>query len=344
MDPRRRSYWDLYDFSVGKGLEIGPLHRAMATREEAQVHYVDVLDREGLVRHYADDPAVPAERIPEIDYPLIQSDGRTLDLVEATAAGAPFDWVIASHVIEHVPDVIGWLRELAEIVVDDGVLVLAVPDRRYCFDAHRPPTTLGQMVAAHRRGDRRPAVGSVFDYFADSVDYDIKALWRGELPSLDRRIHDSALTWAKVEAAEAGEYVDCHVWLFSPDSFLQQLHDLRASGLSSWYVERLEPTPRNDLEFRVLLRRLPRGSDAIAPLDAEVTSPLRLPAWLHESRVQVDELDAKVRRLQARLDRRNTELARLRRSPAVGRPGPAARRGRLDRVLGAVRSRLRRVR
>src|SRR4051794_725388 len=149
MDPRRQGIWELNDFSRGHGLEVGPLHRSIVHREEGDVSYVDVLDRDGLVEHYRNDPHVPAEAIPEIDFHLIQDDGRTLSLVEAAKPGAPFDWVMASHVIEHVPDVIGWLDELAELVVDDGKLVLVVPDKRYCFDVHRPPTTVGQMIAAN---------------------------------------------------------------------------------------------------------------------------------------------------------------------------------------------------
>src|SRR3954451_18224252 len=190
MDARRRNYWDLCDFgSAGRGLEIGPLHRPMVRRDEAQVSYLDVLDRDRLLEHYAEDPVVVAEDIPEVDFFLIQPDGRTLSLAEAVKDAAPFEWVMASHVIEHVPDLIGWLAQVAEIVVDGGALVLAVPDRRYCFDVHRPPTTVGQMIAAHEAGVQRPTPGSVYDYFAPPVRAAAQALGRGEYPALARRIH-----------------------------------------------------------------------------------------------------------------------------------------------------------
>ncbi|THI93750.1 hypothetical protein E7Z54_20625 [Nocardioides sp.] len=48
----------------------------------------------------------------------------------AAQAGAPFDWVFASRVIEHVPDLVGWLEQTESLVVEDGALVLVVPDRR----------------------------------------------------------------------------------------------------------------------------------------------------------------------------------------------------------------------
>ena len=130
-DSRRRTIWGLFDFSQGRGLEIGPLHSAIAERGRADVSYLDVFSRDELVETYRDDPLVDTGLIPEIDY-CLSDGGRIRPLDEASAPGAPFDWVMASHVVEHVPDLVTWLRQLAAVVCDDGALVLAVPDRRYC--------------------------------------------------------------------------------------------------------------------------------------------------------------------------------------------------------------------
>ena len=315
MEARRRRYWALCDFAQGRGLEVGPLARAIVGRDEADVSYVDVLDRDGLVQHYAGDPNVPADAIPEIDYHLIQEDGRTLSLAEAVKGGAPFDWVMASHVIEHVPDLIGWLAQLAEVVVDDGVLVLAVPDRRYCFDAHRPPTTVGQLVAAHEAGDIRPSIAAVYDYFSCSVDVDVRALWKGSAPTYSRRIHTLDEARLHVERTQAGEYVDCHVWLFSPDSFLNQMSELRRTGRSAWAVDLIVPTPRNDLEFQVRMRRLPRTTEmTVHDLPGEVVSPADMPDWVEERTRghRVDLLERRVAQLERRLESRAAKLRRLR--------------------------------
>ncbi len=164
--PRRQRLWELQDFSPGRGLEIGPLHDAIVRKDQADVRYVDIQDQAGLRAYYDDHTGIPVETIPEIDYPLTQPDGRIASLVEACSAGAPFDWVVASHVVEHVPDLIGWLAQLGEVVVDGGSLVLVVPDRRYCFDVHRPPTSVGAMLEAHLLGAVRPGVRAVYDNYS----------------------------------------------------------------------------------------------------------------------------------------------------------------------------------
>ena len=181
------------------------------------------------------------ENIPAIDYVLIQPDGRTLSIAEAAKPGAPYDWIVASHVIEHVPDVIGWLSDLAEIAVDDGALVLVVPDQRFTFDVHRPLTTVGQMLQAHQDGDQRPSVRAVYDHYSATVAYNGQEAWRGSAPTFDAPAHPWWQAAEEVERSLGGDYVDCHVWLFTPESFLRQMRELRRGGHSTWYVEKILP-------------------------------------------------------------------------------------------------------
>lgn len=315
MDPRRQLFWDLHDFSRGRGLEIGPLTRALVHRHEGDVHYVDVHDQEGLRAAYADQPSVDKSLIPVIDYTIIQPDGSALSLSAAAAAGAPFEWVVASHVIEHVPDVIGWLADIAELVSDDGVLVLAVPDRRYCFDVHRPPTSVGAMLQAHRSGDVVPSVRAVYDHFSRAVDNHATELWAGIVPTYARTIHTREEALERVEESIAGRYVDCHVWIFTAELFLEQMRELRRTGLSSWMVEALEPAGPGVEEFRVKMRRLPRSADATADVPGEVQPAHERPDWLEQIMLgdRVPALERRVAVLEDRLERRRTKNETLRR-------------------------------
>ena len=209
------------DFSSGRGLEIGPLFDPLVRRDKADVRYVDIRSAADLREHYRDDPAVPVEQIVDVDYVLVRND-TVVSLPEACAEGVPFQWVLASHVIEHVPDLIGWLADLATIMDDGARLSLVIPDRRYTFDVLRPATTVGDMLLAHDCGDTRPSVRAVFDHFNSCVKTSVTELWDGKVPTVDAAIYTRPQASELVERSRQGEYVDCHVWLFTPQSFIEQ--------------------------------------------------------------------------------------------------------------------------
>lgn len=261
MTDRRARLLDPLDTRNGHGLEIGPLHQPVAVKDECDVTYVDIHFAAGLREYYATHPGTPIEEILEVDYALIE-EGRTRTLAEATAPAAPFDWVVASHVVEHVPDMIGWLQDVAEVLVDGGLLSLAVPDRRYCFDARRPPTTVGQLLLAHHHGDDRPSVRAVFDHYHAAVRTTPTEAWRQGQPGPETTIFPLEMARdMTARSVDERRYMDCHVWLFTPQEFVEQLAVLARLGHSDFTVAGLIPTDVDDMEFFVTLRRLPRGLD-----------------------------------------------------------------------------------
>lgn len=249
----------LADLVAGRGLEIGPLDRAIAEKPDFDVRYVDVFDTDGIRAHYRDDPHVDVRRIPDVDFPLQTAAGSMQTLAEAAAPASPYRWVLASHVIEHVPDLIGWLADVAAVLDDGGRLILAIPDRRFTFDSLRPPTTVGQMIQAHLTGDRTPALRAVFDHFRSAVHVGSPERWAGRPVGETDVIHGLAEAMAKTEVARTGEYVDCHVWLFTPEEFVVQMNDLSELGLTDLYVSALVPTARDEIEYYAALSRMPRG-------------------------------------------------------------------------------------
>lgn len=320
-DQRTRRLQELFDFGQGRGLEVGPLAHPVARKGEVDVEYVDVFDREALMKHYAG-RAFDVEDIPEMDYTLWDGE-RVRTLGEAVADGAPFDWVFASHVLEHVPDAVGWLRDIASVTAPGGALVLAVPDQRFTFDYHRPPTSVGQLLQAFESQDVVPSVRAVYDHFSSVVSVKPAELWSGVVPGREARIHKTlGPAQANAERAAKGEYVDCHVWLFTPQTFRDQLAELAELGLVDWYVEELVETPRNQIEFHVLLRRGPRPADVPAH-ESEA------PAWTlrerehQEALRQVAELDGRLagqpraEQLQRRVQRQRKRIERLERELAT---------------------------
>ena len=79
---------------------------------------------------------------------FVWTSGPMADAVPSDLHGT-FGAFIASHVIEHTTDFIGFLDAAATLLAPDGVVILAVPDKRYCFDYFRPLTTTGKVLDAH---------------------------------------------------------------------------------------------------------------------------------------------------------------------------------------------------
>jgi SAM-dependent methyltransferase len=354
LNPRQALLWGMYDFSRGHGLEIGPLHACIAPREHADVRYVDVFDREQLVANTLGDDAVDSDLIPEIDFPLFDGE-RVRSIPEVIGPDERFDWVMASHVIEHVPDLIGWLGQIAQVTADGGDLVLAIPDRRYCFDLHRPGTSLGQVLQAHELGETTPSVRAVYDYKRGHARVDTSDIWAGRPAGYETRIHALETVQDFVDRARKGEYIDSHVWLFTPGTFLEQIVELRRLGLSEWRVSHLAPTKQNELEFYAVLTRLPRGDDWPDELFADEPVPPAMPDWLSEWAQLRTELDASRAREQALHDDLATVQARKRKlrkktkalrsdKKALRKRNAKLERRERRRLPNRIRARLRRFR
>lgn len=57
-----------------------------------------------------------------------------------------FDFVLSSHVIEHLADPMRGLREWGRVLRDDGTLILVVPHKDGTFDHRRPVTTIEHIL------------------------------------------------------------------------------------------------------------------------------------------------------------------------------------------------------
>ncbi len=212
----------------GFGLEIGPSYNPLVPKASgARIETIDHADQAGLIKKYCNDPSVNVSRIEPVDY---VSDGRPM--VEVIGHRARYDYIVASHVIEHTPNMLGFLNDCMALLKPDGRLVLAVPDKRYCFDYFRPTTSTGDILQAYRENRTRHTAGALFDHFAYVTRRGGKITWAPQDRSPFEFCHS-------LEDADrfllnydpAGAYVDCHAWQFTPSSFRLILHDLAALGM-----------------------------------------------------------------------------------------------------------------
>ncbi len=212
----------------GTGIEIGPSYNPLLPKSQGfNVEIVDYLDAAGLRAKYAGNPNVGVDAIEDVDHVL---DG-SRSLAEAIGRRSHYDYIVASHVIEHVPDMLAFLKSCDALLKEDGVLLLAVPDKRHCFDVLQPLSTTGSVLQAHLERRTIPSPGAVFDDRAYNAVRNGQIGWpiggNGAL-SFFAGLSDAMGSFEAVRQHQA--YVDVHVWRFVPSSFRLIMRDLNEIG------------------------------------------------------------------------------------------------------------------
>lgn len=178
-DPVR---WHLASrFLHGAGIEIGALHHPLSLPRSARVKYVDRMGVDGLRRHY---PELCDKRLVDVD---IIADG---ELLEPIFDGSQ-DFVIANHFLEHTQNPLLCLSNLLRVLRPDGVLFLALPDKRYTFDIDRPVTPFEHILGDFHEGPERSRAAHFREWalLVDKVEASAVERRADALMNLDYSIH-----------------------------------------------------------------------------------------------------------------------------------------------------------
>ncbi len=225
--PREIKVFSLLD-KKGLGLEIGPSHNPIAPKKKGfNVHILDHASTEELKIKYQGH-GINLDNIEEVDFVW---HGEALQ--ELIGKSACYDWIIASHVIEHVPDLISYLQQCEALLKPDGILSLVIPDKRYCFDYFSSSSSTGNVLDAHAEKRVRPSHGQIFDHFANASKRNGNIAWSSDgLGGADKLAHtfaEAQTHWDR--SISATEYIDVHCWRFTPASFRLLASDLLNLGL-----------------------------------------------------------------------------------------------------------------
>ena len=204
--------------------------------------YSDLLSREQVAAMY------PGSRLPDI-----QSDSESFPGI----ADGALDFIVANHVLEHVTSPIDALREWRRMLRDGGLLMLALPDKRFTFDAPRKRTTLAHLIAdAEAKNDPRDRNYAHLEEWATHVE---------KLP----RGSEEWRRWVDDQYAR-GYAVHNHVWI------ARDVLSLLAY-LGGWSVVAFRNTSVLTNEFVLVMRkeREARGV-RLALLRAWMAEPLQL--------------------------------------------------------------------
>lgn len=213
----------------GRGVEIGALWRRFPVPPGARVWYVDRLSGAELEEHY-----------PELSGRMIQADVLA-DANQLPFAPGSLDFLIASHVIEHLPFPLDALRAWYEALAPGGILLLRIPDKRYTFDKSRVRTPLDHLLGEHKD----PAAFQAREHYIDWVA-NVGGL-RAGTPEFEQTVND---------LIRRNYSIHFHVWI---DDDIREIVDftrdqwgLRWDPLVFW------PARLYRRETTVLLRRRER--------------------------------------------------------------------------------------
>ena len=229
----------------GLVLEIGPFGAPLV--RGPNVRYADIFSTEQL-RERAPGHGFAPEDCPTIHYNLAEM--RLRDVPERFAA------VISSHCIEHQPDLVRHLNDVAAILQNGAPYVAIAPDKRYCFDHFRPVSTIVDVLSAYIDKRRTVDTRTMLSELALVTHNDTARHWAGDhgtpAAAQDHAVWRTAATSLE---ARGTDYVDAHVWQLTPESFACLCDDLLRMGLLGLVVESVFETPSRRHEFCALFRR-----------------------------------------------------------------------------------------
>ena len=232
-------------------LEIGPYFNPIAPKALGyRATTLDVFSTAELRRKAAVDPNIPREKVSAIeDVDLVGSASDLADLTHVRYGDDwRFDWILSSHNIEHVPNPIRFLQQCAAVLRPEGILRLAIPDKRFCFDHFRPLTDPSELLQAFHENRTQPTVYQVFREESLRSERVRGRRWRPV-----RRNVSLYREWFGCGGTVPTEYIDTHCWAFTPESFELTILDLAAFGLVNLVIDAITDTCGH--EFFVDLRR-----------------------------------------------------------------------------------------
>lgn len=236
-------------------LEFGPLIRPIVSKKEyPNIFFADVRSTAEIKDLYTSNDYLEAtgldvdiNEVAEIDYVITKSYTETFENEKK------FDVVYLSHVIEHMPDIIFFLKDVANILKKDGQLVLIYPDARYCFDHFRNGTTFIDAYDIYRQ--KAINAKAVFDFTYNVVHENNPAVFWGKKNVADllpKNEFKAALkSYDKAFINELPD--DVHFWPFADYQFIKFLYDMDRAGLLDFEINDFHETQFNTQEFMIVL-------------------------------------------------------------------------------------------
>jgi SAM-dependent methyltransferase len=250
-----------------RGIEIGPFCNPLAPKRLGfNCLVLDVCDAATLRQKAKADPAISAQSVANIEE--VDLVGPYPGLVGLAAKQHPpgsFDYILSSHDLQRMPDPIRFLQDCQTTLKPGGVLSMAVPDRRACFDYFRPHTTLADWLEAYFENRQHPSAVQVFrqhllhcrlmenEQQLASFTLEHDPLKIRPLDSLQKAFADYKTSQANLDEV----YRDVHCWAFTPASLEWILQDMRFLALFDMEIQQITATYGNEFYVRLCKQAAP---------------------------------------------------------------------------------------
>jgi predicted SAM-dependent methyltransferase len=257
---RRGDFYKQVDLSSKTLLELGPFADPAFTGRN--VKYFDVLDREGLLEKarkfklWNGGAGIPSK----IDY--VSKDGDLTTIKEEK-----FDYIFSSHVIEHQLDLVKHYNQVYDLLKENGKYLVAIPDKRYCFDHFIGETRMSDVLDAHYLNLKRHPLATLLSR-CEATHNDAPRHWAGDngvglYDEKDRVFIDLGTQYKDLECyqtklneyIDVGGYIDYHKWRFHPKNFAHISNGLYRMGLTKLKLEKVWCTWSGSLEFMAVFRK-----------------------------------------------------------------------------------------
>ncbi len=245
-------------------LEIAPYFNPRLHKSDRNVLYTDYVDNKEIAKRASANPdGAKSNDIPEIDFVWIP--GRPLKA--CAPQGVQFDFVLAAHVVEHVPDPIGWLNDILSVTKVGGKLMLYVPDKNDTSDYYRPETTLSDLVGAYVERRVIPTSAQIFDFMSLCVeDYGVHPKMFGpgfSFEGVKRNYSDKETVNTTLHSFKHQYYVDIHCTVWTSKCFVEVFRQAVRYGFMN--VEISDAIVTHPGEFIVYFTKLGSPSVVLPP-------------------------------------------------------------------------------
>ena len=247
---RRQLIQQAIDFRQATILEIGAFDNPTFMRHEANVYYCDYFCKKELVKQYGKSRPERVNNAVNVDYV-------TKDINFQRHIEQKFDLIVANHVLEHTPNMIGWLQNLSLILKENGLLFLSVPHKEYTFDKLRSSTSAWELIRNFEQNLQAPSIYQVADQLYYHRPIKAKDVWQKKYQSLTNKKRFNNIKQAFERAKNKinkDKYVDTHCNVFTYKSFIQVFEELNKGNYISLSIVSSSNVEKLDNEFHVLLR------------------------------------------------------------------------------------------